>query len=88
MVWTIDLTPRARKALGKIDRQVASRIVTALREIALLDDPRLRGHALVGPLKGLWTYRVGDWRVLARIEDERVVIVVVEIDNRSKVYRG
>ncbi len=59
-----------------------------LEDVEQLDDPRLRGHALTGPLKHLWSYRVGDWRVLARIEDARVLIVVVEVENRSKVYRG
>jgi mRNA interferase RelE/StbE len=47
-----------------------------LEDVEQLDDPRLRGHALTGPLKHLWSYRVGDCRVLARIEDARVLIVV------------
>jgi mRNA interferase RelE/StbE len=88
LAWKIEYAPRADRVLRKLDRQVTARILAALEDISMLPNPRMRGHALVGPLKGLWTYRVGDWRVLARIEDERVVIVVVEVDNRSKVYRG
>lgn len=87
MAWKIEYAPRASKVLRKLDRQVTARILTALEDISMLANPRLRGHALVGPLKGLWTYRVGDWRVLARIEDDLVVIVVVEVDNRSRVYQ-
>lgn len=88
MVWTVELSPRARKALGKLDRQIANRIVAMLEDVSALEDPRVRGHALTGKLSGLWRYRVGDWRVIARIEDGRLVIVVIAMGNRREVYRG
>jgi mRNA interferase RelE/StbE len=56
--------------------------------IATLEDPRSIGEALHGPdLKKYWKYRVGDYRVIVKIEDERVSIVVIRIGNRREVYR-
>lgn len=51
------------------------------------DHPRDFGDALVGKFTGLWKYRIGDYRVIARIEDERVTVLVVEVGHRSDVYR-
>lgn len=83
MAWTIEFLPDAVKELKKLDRSVARRIITTLEErIATLDDPRTLGSALTGDHAGYWRWRVGDYRVVARIEDERVVIIVVRVAHR------
>lgn len=88
MAWTIEFLPDAVKELKKLDRSVARRIITTLEErIATLDDPRTLGSALTGDHAGYWRWRVGDYRVVARIEDERVVIIVVRVAHRREVYR-
>lgn len=88
MAWTIEFLPQAAKELRKLDRQVAARIVTTLEErIAPLDDPRSLGSALVGEHAGFWRWRIGDYGVVARIEDERVLILVVRVAHRRGVYR-
>lgn len=88
MAWTIEFLPDAVKELKKLDRSVARRIITTLEErIATLDDPRTLGSALTGDHAGYWRWRVGDYRVVARIEDERVVIIVVRVAHRRQVYR-
>ncbi|HEU5351772.1 MAG TPA: type II toxin-antitoxin system RelE/ParE family toxin [Terracidiphilus sp.] len=89
MAWTIELDPRARKELDKLDRQAARRIVRFLAErLAKMDDPRALGEALKGSELGkFWKYRVGDYRVIAHIEDRLVRILVVRIGNRREVYR-
>jgi mRNA interferase RelE/StbE len=51
------------------------------------EDPRRFGHALTGDRKGLWRYRVGDYRIIAGIEDDRFVVLVVTIGHRREVYR-
>lgn len=67
---------------------MATRILATLRtRIATLDDPRMLGSALVGDHAGYWRWRVGDYRVVARIEDDRITILVVRIGHRSAVYR-
>ena len=87
MAWRIDFTRNADKAMRKLDRGVAARVLDELEEIAKLEDPRSRGKALTGNLAGVWRYRVGDYRIVADIEDDVLVILVVDVDHRSKVYR-
>jgi len=88
LAWTIEFHPDAAKELKKLDRAVAARIIRTLEErIAPLEDPRTLGHALVGDHAGYWRWRVGDYRVVARIEDARVVILVVRVGHRREVYR-
>ena len=69
-------------------RAEAARIIATLEtRIASLDDPRTLGSALTGELGGLWRWRIGDYRVVARIEDERITILVVRVAHRREVYR-
>ncbi|QBZ29147.1 hypothetical protein E4653_03545 [Corynebacterium diphtheriae subsp. lausannense] len=62
------------------------RVSKFLREVGALEDPRLRGKALTANKSGLWRWRVGDYRIIAGIVDARVVVVVVDVGHRSKVY--
>ena len=57
-----------------------------MRAVATLDNPRDRGKALTGEWAGHWRYRVGDYRVIARIEGSRVVILVVAVGHRREIY--
>jgi mRNA interferase RelE/StbE len=52
-----------------------------------LPDPRYIGEPLAGPLKGIWRYRVGDYRILCRIRHGELIILVVEVGHRREVYR-
>lgn len=52
----------------------------------MLDNPRSRGKALVNNLKGLWRYRVGDWRIICDIVDEEIIINVLELGHRREIY--
>ena len=90
MAWKIEFTQEAQRNLDRLDKQVASRIAKFIVErIAALEDPRSLGEALHGPdLKRYWKYRVGDYRVIAKIEDARISIVVVRIGTRREVYRS
>lgn len=89
MVWKISIDPAAKRELDKLDQQIARRIVKFLHErIAPLDDPRSIGEALKGSRLGeFWKYRVGDYRIIARIEDGQMLIFVVRVGNRREVYR-
>lgn len=90
MVWAIDLDPAAERELDKLDKQVARRILVFLYDrVAKLDDPRSIGEALKGSkLECFWKYRVGDYRIIANIEDSAVRILVVRVGNRREVYRA
>jgi len=88
LAWTIEFAPEAAKEVRKLDRSVAARILKTLEErIATLDDPRTLGAALAGEHAGYWRWRVGDYRLIARIEDERITIVIVRVAHRREVYR-
>ncbi len=89
MVWKIEFDPAAARELGKVDPQVARRILSFLKDrVAHLDDPRSVGEALKGSKLGaFWKYRVGDYRIISNIEDGRLLILVIRIGNRREVYR-
>lgn len=89
MTWTIEFAPEAVRELDKLDRQTARRILKLLRDrVAKLEDPRSIGSALKGSKLGeFWKYRVGDHRIICRIEDDRLVILVLRIGHRREVYR-
>jgi mRNA interferase RelE/StbE len=88
LAWRIEFVPAAAKELKKLGRAEASRIIATLEtRIATLEDPRSLGSALTGELGGLWRWRIGDYRVVARIEDERITILVVRVGHRREVYR-
>lgn len=87
MVWTIEYDPRAEKDLRRLDKQVQKEILDYMdTRIAPADDPRAFGKPLRHSLKGLWRYRVMDYRVVCEIQDERLVVLVVAVGHRSKVY--
>jgi mRNA interferase RelE/StbE len=88
LAWQIEFTPEAEKQLSKIDRQSAKRIIKFLSErIAPADDPRIVGKALKGVLREFRRYRVGNYRIICKIEDNRLLILVVRIAHPSDVYR-
>ena len=89
MAWKIELDRAAARELGKLDQQAARRILAFLHgRVATLDDPRSIGEALKGSKLGeFWKYRIGDYRVIARIEDAALRVLVVRVGSRDKVYR-
>jgi mRNA interferase RelE/StbE len=89
VAWRIEYLRAARKDIAKLDRQTAQRIKDFLeKRLAQLDDPRSIGEALKGSkLAAFWKYRVGDYRIIASIEDGALRILVVRIGNRKEVYR-
>jgi mRNA interferase RelE/StbE len=89
VTWTITFENAARKELSKLSKPAATRIVRFLTErIAPLENPRDIGEALKGSALGeFWKYRVGDFRLICRIVDAQITIVVIRVGNRREVYR-
>jgi mRNA interferase RelE/StbE len=89
LAWLIEFESGAEKDLQRLDKQVALRIVRFLRErVAVLDNPRSISEALTGSKLGnYWKYRVGDYRIIADIQNARVCVQVVRLGNRREVYR-
>lgn len=89
MAYSVELSESADRELGKLDAQPRKRILKFLHErVSRLDDPRSLGEALHGSQLGeFWKYRVGDYRLIARIEDDRLVVLVLRVGHRKEIYR-
>lgn len=83
MTWTLRYTASAARAIRKLDPQVRNRIRKAAETLA--DDPR-RGKPLQMDLKGLRSWRTGDFRIVYRVIEDRIEILVVAIGHRRDVY--
>jgi mRNA interferase RelE/StbE len=89
MAYDVELSAEVDRELGKLDAQQAKRILKFLHErVARLDDPRSIGEALHGSQLGeFWKYRVGDCRLICKIEDDRLVVLVLRVGHRKEIYR-
>jgi mRNA interferase RelE/StbE len=86
-VWRVEFDADAARDLRRLGAVAARAILRYLRQrIATAEDPRRFGRPLTGDLKGLWRYRVGDYRIVAAIEDDRFVVLVVAVGYRREVY--
>ena len=88
MPWGYSLSERALKQLRKLDRQTQRDIFSYCDErIAGTGDPRCFGKALTGPYRGLWRYRLGDYRLICQIKDRELIVLVLAVGHRRDVYR-
>jgi len=89
MAWSVEFLPEAARELRKLDRQVAARLLQFLdKRVRDAHDPRSIGEPLRGERFGTyWKYRVGDYRLICSIQDQRVVVTVVRIGHRRDVHR-
>jgi mRNA interferase RelE/StbE len=89
MAWAIEYGKEAEKEIAKLDRQIAQRILKFMgNRVAKLENPRSIGEALTGSTLGdYWKYRVGDYRIVAEIQDSKLIVQVVRVGNRREVYR-
>ena len=85
--WRVELSEMARKELRKMDPGVRTILLKWVRKnLEGCDNPRAHGKALSANLAGLWRYRVGNFRLIAEIQDDRLVILMIEIGHRSEIY--
>ena len=89
MVWAINVDDKTFKDLQKLDKPIAERIINFIENrLAVADNPRSLGAALQSSdLGDFWKYRVGDYRIIASIDDVQVTILIVKIGNKKEVYR-
>jgi mRNA interferase RelE/StbE len=87
-MWRIEITRTAEKQITKLSRPAQKSVQQFLRERLLpAENPRAWGKPLLGEKQGLWRYRVGDYRLICDIQDERVVVLVLEVGHRKDIYR-
>ena len=87
MIYQIVTTDKFDKSFKKLDKQT-QKIIKAWIEKNLMgcENPRLHGKGLTANKSGQWRYRVGDYRILAEIRDNELVVVLVEVGHRSRIY--
>ncbi len=87
MGWTIEYDSRVVKDMKKLGRPAQQQILDYFdKRIAPSPDPRTFGKSLKSSFSGLWRYRIGDYRAICRIENEKLVVLVLRVAHRSTVY--
>lgn len=88
MKYQVVFTEKAKKQLKKLDKHISSLILGWLeKNIQNCENPRIHGKGLVENKSGQWRYRVGDYRIICEIQDNKVIILVLEIGHRKEIYK-
>lgn len=87
MTWVIQLNKNAQKQFDKLDAVTQQSIAAYMTRLEMLEDPTQTGAMLTGSLAGLWRYRVGKYRLICELKKNVLVIEVITIAKRDKVYR-
>ncbi len=88
MKYTVEYTPQAVKELKKLDKHTRAMIIGWIeKNLVGCENPRQKGKGLTANRSGQWRYRIGDYRLLADIQDNRIVILILAVGHRSEVYQ-
>jgi mRNA interferase RelE/StbE len=85
LTWEIEWDERARKELRSLDAGIQRKILSYLRK-RTKENPRNFGKQLSSDMAGLWRYRIEDFRVICRLQDEKLTVVVVAVGHRKEIY--
>lgn len=87
MSFSVRFTEQAKKQLKKMDKYTASLLIGWVRKnLEGCVDPRQHGKDLTSNRSGQWRYRIGDYRILAEIQDEEIVVLIIGIGHRKEIY--
>ena len=78
---------KARKEFLKLDREIQIQILRYIEKIKVLENPRDMGKSLAGDLKDYWRYRVGNYHPICKIKDDELLIIIIHIRHRNKIYK-
>ena len=89
MSYSVETTPRFDREFKKLDR-FTQRMLKAWigKHLVGCDDPRASGKPLTANRKGQWRYRIGDYRLICAIEDDRLIVLALSVGHRSIVYNN
>lgn len=85
MTWQIKWQDSALKQLRSLDKPIQGRILKYLKE-RVIESPKDFGPELIGDKLGLWRYRVGDYRIICQLQNEKLIVLVVSVGHRKEVY--
>jgi len=87
MIYEVRFEKRAQKILKKMDKHQAFMIMSWIKKnLVNTTNPRQFGKGLTGNKSGEWRYRVGDYRIISHIDDEKIIILILEIGHRRDIY--
>lgn len=87
MIYHVEFSKEALKTLKKLDKYTLLLIISWIRKnLEGCSDPRIHGKGLTANRSGEWRYRIGDYRLISHIQDDRVVILILEIGHRKDIY--
>lgn len=87
MIWEVKYLPNPRKILKKLDSSTKIKIFSYIKKLSIEKDPTVFGKALFNNIRGLWRFRVGDYRIICEIRKKEIAILVIDIQHRSSVYK-
>lgn len=88
MKYTVEYTKRAIKQLKKLDKQTSALLLGWIeKNLVDCDNPRQFGKGLTANRKGEWRYCIGDYRLVADIQDDKIVILILNIGHRRDIYK-
>ena len=87
MAYQIRFSESGRASFNRLDNSIKLQIQKYLREVADLENPKVRGEPLTSNLSKHWRYRVGNYRIIVEIKENELVIFIINIAHRSKVYK-
>lgn len=88
MKYAVEYTPQAVKELKKLDKHTRALIIGWIeKNLVGCENPRQHGKGLTANRSGQWRYRVGDYRLLAEIQEDKIVILILNVGHRSEVYQ-
>jgi len=86
--YVVEFTEQAKKELKKLDKHTASFILGWIRKnLEGCSNPRQHGKGLVANHSGEWRYRIGDYRLIAEIKEDKVIILILSVGHRKDVYK-
>ena len=88
MVWQLEFDPKAEREFSRLDKSVQRTIKKFLAEVCELKDPASRGHPLSNILAGQHTYRIGQLRIIVRIQRQIVTVTVLKMERRDSAYKS
>lgn len=87
-MYRVFLEKQVKKDFQKLDRNIQKLILDWIeKNLENVENPRIKGKPLVGNLKNYWRYRIGDYRLITRIDDDKLLIIAIQCKHRKDVYK-
>lgn len=87
-MYKVEISEKALNNLKQLDKSIARMLLAWIeKHLEGTENPRIQGKGLSHDKKGIWRYRVGKYRILANIKDDRLVILLIDFGHRKDIYK-